>query len=185
MLDGFNVLFQDVVLVNSTLGDHTYVQKGSTICNAKIGKFCSIAANVTIGPGIHKIDAVSTHPAFYLKDTPLLKVFVKDDLFIPFKLTTVGHDVWIGVNAVLIDGVTIGTGAIIASGAVVTKDVPPYAIFGGIPAKLIRYRFSEQIRSKLLESEWWDWPDSVLEKEFSSFVDVKEFERLKMIRWKN
>jgi acetyltransferase-like isoleucine patch superfamily enzyme len=175
VLDGFNVLFQDVMLVHSTLGEHTYIQKGSTICNAKIGKFCSIAANVTIGPGIHKIDAVSTHPAFYLKDTPLLKVFVKEDLFIPFKLTTVGHDVWIGVNVVLIDGVTIGTGAIIASGAVVTKDVPPYAIVGGVPAKILRYRFSETEVSDLLATEWWNRPMEELMMNSKDYLSVNNF----------
>jgi acetyltransferase-like isoleucine patch superfamily enzyme len=175
VLDGFNVLFQDVILVDSTLGEHTYIQKGSTICHAKIGKFCSIAANVTIGPGIHKIDSVSTHPAFYLKDTPLLKVFVKEDLFVPFKLTTIGHDVWIGINAVLIDGVTIGTGAIIASGAVVTKDVPPYAIVGGVPAKVLRFRFGQIEIEKLLLSQWWMNTDEVLNKESRNYLDVINF----------
>jgi acetyltransferase-like isoleucine patch superfamily enzyme len=177
-LEGYNILFYNTQVINSSIGKHTYIQKSSTVVNAEVGKFCSIASFVSIGPGVHKIDGVTTHPAFYLKNTPLLLTFSDTDIFESSKRTIIGNDVWIGEKAIILDGVSIGNGAVIASGAVVHKDVPPYAIFGGVPAKLIRYRFSEEIILKLLQSEWWDWPESVLAEEFSSFADVKEFEKL-------
>jgi len=95
----YNVLFENVSMVSSTIGDHTYIQKNSKIYNANIGKFCSIASNVTIGPGIHNIISVSTHPAFYLFNTPLVIKFPNCDLFnLKKNETTIENDVWIGEN---------------------------------------------------------------------------------------
>lgn len=159
ILEGINILFDHTQVISSTLGMHTYVQKRSSIVNAEIGKFCSIASNVSIGPGIHKIDGVSTHPSFYLINTPLIKSYVNKDMFESSKRTFIGHDVWIGEGVVIIDGVKIGTGAIIAAGAVVTKDVNPYSIVGGVPAKHIKYRFELDIVDLLLKSEWWNYSD--------------------------
>ena len=143
--------------------------------NAKIGKFCSIASGVSIGPGIHKMDGVSTHPVFYLQNTPLKKKFSDKDLIKSSKTTTIGHDVWIAERAILIDGISIGTGAIIAAGSVVTKDVEPYSIVGGIPAKHIKYRFDEKERELLLASQWWDLPEEWLMKNYSLFSSTPEF----------
>jgi acetyltransferase-like isoleucine patch superfamily enzyme len=166
---GFNVLFYDTILINSALGSHTYVQRGSNIFNTEIGKFCSIASDVTIGPGIHKVDGISTHPSFYLKNTPLAKVYSKIDQFEVSKKTVIGNDVWIGEKAIVMDGVKVGTGAIVASGAVVTKDVEPYSIVGGVPAKHIKYRFEQNVRQGLLESKWWNQSEEWLEKNFATF----------------
>lgn len=171
----YNVIFNDVLMDSCVIGDHTYVQKKATIFNAKIGKFCSIASGVSIGPGIHKMDGVSTHPIFYLKNTPLKKKFSDKDLFLSSKTTIIGHDVWIGERAILIDGITIGTGAIIAAGSVVTKDVEPYSIVGGIPAKHIKYRFEESERGLFLASGWWDLPEDWLMSNYSLFSTTPEF----------
>jgi acetyltransferase-like isoleucine patch superfamily enzyme len=171
----YNVVFGDVLMDSCILQDHTYVQKKTTIFNAHIGKFCSIASNVSIGPGIHKTDGVSTHPVFFLKNTPLKKIYNDRDSFESSKLTRIGHDVWIGEGAILIDGITVGTGAIIAAGAVITKDVEPYSIVGGIPGKHIKYRFKEEEIEKLLDSEWWNYPEDWLQRNYKSFDNINDF----------
>lgn len=169
------VFFQNTIVIDSQLGNHTYVQRNSKIINAEIGKFCSIASDVSIGPGLHKTDGVSTHPVFSLYNTPLVTKFLQKDIFQPSKRSLIGHDVWIGEKAIIMDGVQIGTGAIVAAGAVVTKDVPPYMIVGGIPAKEIKKRFSDDIIAKLLLSEWWEIDDDILRKNASYFHDVQSF----------
>lgn len=174
-LGDYNVIFHDTQIIDSEIASYTYVQKRSTIVNAKIGKFCSIASNVSIGPGVHKLDGISTYPAFYLKNTPLLKVFSDTDVFESSKKTTIGHDVWIGEKAIVLDGVSVGTGAVIAAGAVVTKNVMPYAIVGGVPARLIKYRFSEEDMNILLKSEWWDKPDEWLQQNHEKFNNSESF----------
>lgn len=166
----FNVVFYNVSIGNSIIGSHTYIQKNSTIFNANIGKYCSIASNVSIGPGIHKTNGLSTHPAFYLQDTPLQIRYVGTDKFTPFKRTIIEHDVWIGEKAIIIDGVTIGTGAIIAAGSVVTKNVRPYEIVGGAPAKVIKKRFDDEVIEKLLKSKWWDQPEDWIEKNHENIL---------------
>ena len=166
----YNVVFKNVLLSNSTIGSHTYIQKNSTIFNAIIGKYCSIASNVSIGPGIHKIDGPSTHPSFYLRDAPLQIKYVKIDKFVPFKRTIIENDVWIGEGVIIIDGVKIGNGAIIAAGSIVAKDVEPYTIVGGVPAKLIKKRFDEITIDKLLKSKWWDQTESWVEKNHENIL---------------
>lgn len=169
------IAFQNVRMANCTIGSHTYVQKGTGIFNTTIGKFCSIAANVSIGPGKHKMDGVSLHPAFYLKNTPLAKTFVSEDLFIPSAETKIGNDVWIGERAIILDGVNIGDGAIIAAGSVVTKDLPAFAIAGGTPAKIIRMRFPEETIRVIQDSRWWLKSDDELIKMRHLFMDAEQF----------
>lgn len=178
VLGGNNVLFNNVLVINSTIGAHTYIQKASSIVNANIGKFCSIAAGVSIGPGVHKLDSVSTHPAFYLKNTPLTKTYCRQDEFASSKQTVIGHDVWIGERAIILDGVTIGTGAVIAAGAVVTKSVEPYSIVGGVPAKVLKTRFNSVEIELALKSKWWDKDEQWLQQNYKSFDNISDFKRL-------
>jgi acetyltransferase-like isoleucine patch superfamily enzyme len=171
----YNIVFNDVLMDNCKIGDHSYIQKRSTIFNAEIGKFCSIASNVSVGPGIHKTDGISTHPVFFLSNTPLVKKYSDKDLFESSRRTIIGHDVWIGEKSVIIDGVEIGTGAIIAAGSVVTKNVDPYAIVGGVPAKILKYRFNENEIVSLLKSEWWNYSEEWLQQNYQAFNNIEPF----------
>lgn len=127
------------------------------IGNVDIGRYCSIAYGVNIGMFEHPVDWLSSSTRQYLSGHVHGARTVNIRHFEANPRTIIGNDVWIGTSATLIDGVTIGDGAIIAAGAVVTKDVPPYAIVGGVPAKIIKYRFNEEIIAKLLELKWWQY----------------------------
>ncbi len=133
---------------SSLWGPGIYVLSGKY--EIKIGNFCSIARNVTFQEYFHDSSAFTT----YNINRNLFGGDIKDEIVSKGPIV-VGHDVWIGVNAVIMSGVTIGTGAIIGANSVVTKDVPPYAVVGGTPAKIIKYRFDEKRIGELLESEWW------------------------------
>jgi acetyltransferase-like isoleucine patch superfamily enzyme len=174
-LGKFSVIFRSVSIVNSMIGDHTFVQHDSHIHHTDIGKFCSIAPGVVLGLGQHPVNHVSTHPAFYSISQPIAKSYADSDYFEPFKRTRIGHDVWIGQNVLITDGVTVGTGAVVAAGAVVTKDVPEYAIVGGTPARIIKYRFDEEQRMRLLKSKWWNMSDKWLQEHFRMFHKIELF----------
>ncbi|MFM7456864.1 MAG: CatB-related O-acetyltransferase, partial [Vulcanococcus sp.] len=129
--------------------------------NTEIGSFCSIANNVKIGGGKHPIDWASTSPVFYKGRDSVTKkfsIFERDQVMI----TKIEHDVWIGEGCIIKQGVIIGVGSVIGMGSVVTKDVEPYSIVGGVPAKHIKYRFSKEIITKLIQSEWWLLDDEKL-----------------------
>jgi len=147
------------IINNSELASYSYVGKNCIIQNTTIGKFCSIASDVLIGLGKHPTDLISTKNLFYrTKNTLGLSLIEKDYDFQEYKNIEIGHDVWIGTRAILMDGIKVGHGAIIATNSVVTKDVQPYAIVAGAPAKIIKYRFEEDRIEQLLKSAWWDWP---------------------------
>lgn len=128
-----------------------------------IGSFCSIgsgAAFIMAGNQGHRSDWVSTFPFFWMSDVPAFAG--AENGYKPAGDTVIGNDVWIGSEAIVMPGVTIGDGAVIGTRALVTKDVEPYAIVGGNPAKIIRKRFGEEDIAKLLELRWWDWSDEDL-----------------------
>lgn len=166
-------ILEGCVINWSQIGSYSYVNKNTLIQNAKIGNYCSIASNVKIGLGRHPINLFSTSTLFYTtKNTFNIKLIENDLDFQEYLPIIIEHDVWIGTGAIVMDGVRIGNGAIIAAGAVVTKDVAPFAIVGGIPAKIIKYRFSENIREQLLEKEWWlKEPHEVIEQ-YNELIDL-------------
>lgn len=172
----YNTLYQNVSLNNVTLGDFSYLASGCIFANCTIGKFCSIGPDVHAGLGIHPTrNFVSTHPLFFSTQKQTQISFADKEYFNEHAQITIGNDVWIGARAIIIDGVTISDGAIIAAGAVVTKDVPPYAIVGGVPAKLIRYRFTDDQIQKLLEIQWWNKEYQWLRKHFKKFHNIENF----------
>lgn len=150
------------------IGDYSYVSHNVKISKSTyIGKFCSIADYVCIGMGNHPYHTLTTSPVTYYRRKIDLygDCIVKDENLIKLpsaQKTYIGNDVWIGYGAIVLSGVTIGDGAIIGAGAVVAKDVEPYSIVGGVPAKHIKYRFDENVRKELLELKWWDLPEKFI-----------------------
>lgn len=170
------VLFSNVILQNTQVSDNTYIQAASMIINTKIAKFCSIAGDVKIGLPDHPTHMVSTSPIFYDNTQPLPFFFVENMTFTATKKTTIINcDVWIGQNSIIKAGITVGVGAVIGAGSVVTKDVEPYSIVGGVPARHIKYRFEKEIREKLLTSKWWDFDEDKLKILARYFESPKSF----------
>jgi acetyltransferase-like isoleucine patch superfamily enzyme len=165
-------------LDNTSFGDFTYSGKNATIINCRIGKFCSIAQNVSIGLGIHPIGQfVSTHPAFYSTHKQCGATFADRQYFEEMGSVDIGNDVWIGANSIILDNVTVGDGAVIAANSVVTNDVPPYSIVGGSPARLIKFRFSEADIAFLREYKWWDKDVNWLRENLTLFHDIRNLNR--------
>lgn len=168
-----------VKMVNSTIGRYSYIGGGSLIINTDIGAFCSIASDVCTGLAGHTMTMVSTSPIFTEKYNGTGHTWSDRDIFTgKRKRIRIGNDVWIGHGAKILNEVTIGDGAVIAAGAIVTKDVEPYAIVGGVPAKAIRYRFSKEMRENLLASEWWNLKDELLIQNIKSFQSELDEEKL-------
>jgi virginiamycin A acetyltransferase len=158
---------------NISLGDYSYISgPGSYIEEAIIGKYCSIARQVVIGVSGHNYNWLTTSPII----TSKAYGFIDNDIKVPQKeKPVIGNDVWVGMNVIIMRGVTIGDGAVIAAGSVVTTDIAPYSIAGGIPAKHIRYRFSKEIIESLLMIEWWNWPEEKIRQNAHLFYDIQKF----------
>jgi acetyltransferase-like isoleucine patch superfamily enzyme len=172
------ILGKQVLVARSTIGDYSYLRDQCQVRNTEIGKYCSIAFGVHTGLGLHPLSPfVSTHPAFFLRREANGWRFADRDCHPQFKPVKIGNDVWIGLRASIRDGVTVGDGAIIGAGAVVVADVPPYAIVGGTPAKLIRYRFPPDVIEFLLAFKWWDKSPEWIQENWSKFHDIEGFVR--------
>ena len=163
----------------STFGDYSYVMNDSSIMYADIGKFCSIAAHTRINPGNHPLWRPALHHFTY-RSRSYGFALEDDDSFFAWRRkhkVTIGNDVWIGHGATVLPNVTVGTGAAVGAGAVVSKDVPAFAVVVGVPAKVIRYRFDEATQQRLLRLAWWDWDRNKLEAALPDFraLDMQEF----------
>ena len=147
-------------LLEVELGDYSYVVNDSDIAYAKIGKFTSIAAMTRINPGNHPMDRASQSHFSYRASAYFDGERDEDEFFAWRRAhqVIIGHDVWIGHAAIMLPGRRIGTGAVIGAGAVVTKDIPAYAVAVGNPARVIRQRFSDNTAAGLQQLAWWDWP---------------------------
>ena len=148
-------------VVDSSIARHSYCGYDCTVLNAKIGSFCSISDNVTIGGSNHPVHFVSTSPVF-LSHRDSVKAKFSHHPFKCLPETIIEHDVWIGHGAKIKSGVTIGTGAVVGMGSIVTKDVAPYSIVAGNPARIIKMRFSDDQIAHLLQSKWWERSDDQL-----------------------
>lgn len=159
-------------LVQDTLlGDYTYTGPFDMIFRSRIGKFCSISYGVTIGPPEHNHHRLSMHPFIHLSNYSIFneKEVIPSDK--QNKPCVIGNDVWIGCNSTILRGVKIGDGAIVAANALVNKDVPPYAIVGGVPARIIKYRFRPEEIDRLLKLRWWDWSIDKIRKNRKIFME--------------
>lgn len=154
----------------STLGDYSYISMNVVLTHVTVGKFCSIGRCCLIGTPDHMLTSASSSPIFTLSHNAIGQSWIKNDVWEPLhNRVTIGNDVWIGYDVKVIGNVTIGDGAVIGAGAVVTKDVPPYAVVAGVPAKVIKMRFKEDVVEKLKAAEWWNLPESILKENISLF----------------
>ncbi|MBN1696991.1 MAG: hypothetical protein JW881_05730 [Spirochaetales bacterium] len=165
------------VIIETTIGDYSYDAGDVSIIYATIGKFCSIASHVRINPGNHPMERVTQHHCTYRRVQ--YGFGAMDDLSFfnrrRSRRCIIGHDVWIGHGAVIMPGVHVATGAVVGAGAVVTRNVGPYEIAVGVPARVIKKRFDGQIIKRLLSSEWWEWERRMLEERFADFLSPDIF----------
>lgn len=163
-------------IVNTTFDRHSFCGYDCMILNCDVGGFCSIANNVMIGGARHPMEWVSMSPVFSSRKDSVKKKFSMHEKSSDLR-TIIGNDVWIGEKSLIKAGVRIGDGAVIGMGSVVTRDVQPYAIVAGSPAKEIRKRFDTATIAALLEIQWWTLPDNMLEKYAPYFTNPEEFIR--------
>lgn len=172
------------ILERSTLeyacvGDYSYLGPDVMVADAEIGRFCAIAARVRIGAPNHPMERPSQHrftytPEYYAAAMP------RDQAFFAQRRdarVVIGHDVWIGHAVTVLPGVTIGHGAVLAAGAVVTRDVAPYTVVGGVPAHVLRERFSAGVAERMLRIAWWNWPFEQIMARLADFQsdDIEAF----------
>lgn len=182
VFEGRNAVLSGVALSSCELGYASYISANTSLCNVKIGRYSSIGPNIRIIRGQHPTrNFVSTNPMFYSTRKVTKKSYVTHNIFEEYRYTEngynveVGNDVWIGDGVTIMEGVKIADGTIVAAKANLVKDTEPYAIVGGNPARLIRYRFEEEDIKFLERLQWWNKPENWIDEHAEYFNDIKEF----------
>jgi len=162
------------IVVNCKIGKYSYIGEHSSVINVEFGSFTSVSNYCAIGGGNHALSWISTSPLFN-SSTSILHERFSDNEYDPFLKTYVGNDVWIGTHCIIRAGVKISDGAVIGMGSIVTKDIGPYEVWAGNPAKMIRKRFDDKTIKKLMESQWWNWPIEKIKLSADTFNSVDKF----------
>lgn len=167
-------------VANSVFGDYSYCDRSCDIANAEIGKFANIASCVRIGATDHPMEKASLHHFLYRSASYWDDAEDDGDWFArrASRLARIGHDTWIGHGAMIKPEVTVGAGAVVASGAIVTKDVAPYTIVGGNTARMIRRRYPEAVAEQMMDLAWWDWSHDALRAALPDFRNLRAEEFL-------
>ncbi len=180
--EGGNLIRPNVCLIGVDIGYGSYIAKGSTLLYTSIGRYSCIGPNVCVVEGEHPTRGfVSIHPSFFSTSKQSGFTYVNEGMFDEHryakgnKYIVIGNDVWIGGYSLLLEGINIGDGAIIAAGSMVTKDVEPYEIVGGVPAKHIRKRFNDEDARFIQSTKWWNMNPDELKKIAHSFCDIHKF----------
>jgi len=151
--DEFAFVAHHAQISDCSIGRHSSIGRFAKVRETDMGRYCSISWDVTIGAPTHPLNTITSAAVTYRKEYNV----VDEDLYFPQKRTKIGHDVWIGCGVTIISGCNIGNGTVIGAGAVVTKDIPPYEIWAGVPARKIGQRFDDEIIEHLQKMEWWNW----------------------------
>lgn len=162
-------------LVRVKVGRYSYIGVNNSIQDVEIGAFCSIGSYNAIGGGVHPMNQPSTSPVFYERENCFKQpdFLYAEEITLEQPKTIIGNDVWIGDQCFIKAGIKVGDGAVIGAHAVVTHDVPSYAVVAGNPAKVLKSRFTETEITALMQTRWWEWNDEEIKKNRSKFASVE------------